>query len=193
MPLNKETKPNHPSSSSFSTFVSNLRTVIGAPFIISITVTFMFHKYLVLWQGLSTCISFDFHSVIRRDRKDHKLSFCFVNYISVRSSGSDLEICLYFNISEKFIHLILREVFWFVHITLFSLVTFKFLAQFQVDHFPHPGMSISIGWLVGFRAYQLFSGHLTPIYISNILVLYEYSFCLQAVKCQNTYIPNNSV
>ena len=39
------------------------------------------------------------------------------------------------------------------------------------------------GWLlVGFTAYQPFSGHLTPNKILNTSVDYKYSFCLQTVK-----------
>ena len=38
-------------------------------------------------------------------------------------------------------HLILQNIFWFVHVPFGSIVKFQFLAQFPVDHFSHPVVS----------------------------------------------------
>ena len=50
-----------PSISNFSSsFIKALEAVLSAPTTISITVTLMFYSFLVLWQGLSNCLSFRF-------------------------------------------------------------------------------------------------------------------------------------
>ena len=51
------------------------------------------------------------------------------------------------------------------------------------------------GRLFCFTAYQPFSDHLTPNWISNNSVYHKYRFffCLQTVKCRNSSISNNSI
>ena len=53
-----------PTSKSFSPFNSPFVTVPNAPTTIGIIVTFMFHIFLILWQGLGTYPSFHFLSVL---------------------------------------------------------------------------------------------------------------------------------
>ena len=52
-----------------------LETVASALIIIGITVTFMFHCFLVLWQGLSTCFSFRFFGFHSGSRWDGKVNY----------------------------------------------------------------------------------------------------------------------
>ena len=56
---------NHPLiSKSPSSCTKPLFTVLNMPITIGIIITFMFPSFLVLWQGLSTCLSFHFLSVL---------------------------------------------------------------------------------------------------------------------------------
>ena len=72
-------------------------------------------------------------------------SFLFlVSYHKVSSSSNDLETCLYLNIPENFIRLILHIGFWFVLVSFGSMIKVQFLAQFPTDHFYHPVMSTFI-------------------------------------------------
>ena len=50
-------------------------------------------------------------------------------------------IGLYLKIPENFMHLILLDGFWFVHIPFGSMVKFQFLAQFSVDHLSYTVVS----------------------------------------------------
>ena len=76
----------HPNSS--SNLLSNpLETIPSALIIIDITITFIFHSsFLVLWQGLSTCLSFQllFHFVAHWNCKIHLIASCllFISYLS---------------------------------------------------------------------------------------------------------------
>ena len=44
-------------------------------------------------------------------------------------------------IPKNFMRLILEDGFWFMHISFRNMVKFQFLAQFPVDHLPHPVVS----------------------------------------------------
>ena len=46
--------------------------------------------------------------------------------------------CLYLKMTEKCARLILQDGFRVEHIPLVRMVKFQFLAQFPMDHFPHP-------------------------------------------------------
>ena len=50
----------------------------------------------------------------------------------------------YLWITEKFVRLILEGGFWIVYIRFVRMVISEFLAQFPVDHFPHPVRSCLI-------------------------------------------------
>ena len=65
---------------------------------------------------------------------------------------------------------------------------FYYKNALKIIYFENELKGFLIGWLVGFTAYQPFSAHLTPNYISNNLVLYKYCFSLQTVKCQNSSV-----
>ena len=61
--------------------------------------------------------------------------FFVVDYHKVWSTGQELVIRLYLRIPEKFVHLILHDRSMVVHIPLVSIVKFKILVQFPVEHF----------------------------------------------------------
>ena len=50
-------------------------------------------------------------------------------------------ICLYFKITDNFMHLILQERCWVAHIPFCRMFKFHYFAQFQVDHHPHSVVS----------------------------------------------------
>ena len=60
-------------------------------------------------------------------------------------------ICLYFKITENFMHLILKDRFWFVHIPFGCIISIKSLAQFLVDHLSQPVVPIIIILLISLR------------------------------------------
>ena len=64
---------------------------------------------------------------------------------------------MYLKIPEDIIRLILQDGFWFAHIPYGCVVKFQFLAQFPVDHLPHPVVS-------------------SLILLLSLLLLYYYSF-----------------
>ena len=120
-----------------------------APITTGITVTLMIHSFfLVLWQGLSTCLSFRllwflFCGLSGRQSSlfDCFFFFFFVNYYLVWSSDLDKGICLYLKIPVNFMRLILQDGLWFGRIPFGGIVKFQFLAQFPVDYHPHPVVS----------------------------------------------------
>ena len=60
---------------------------------------------------------FQFHFVVRQDSKVHNSasSLFYVDYYQILLSGWDLVIHLYLKIIEEFVHLILQDRFWVVH------------------------------------------------------------------------------
>ena len=56
-------------------------------------------------------------------------------------------ICLYLKIPERFVRLIFYDRFSVVHILFVCVVKFKLLAQFPMDHLPHPVVSSLIVFL----------------------------------------------
>ena len=72
---------------------------------------------------------------------------CFVDYCKVWSSGRLAmikgSVCIS-KTPEKFVCLILQDIFSVVHIPFFRMVKFQFLAQFQVDHLSCPMLSCLI-------------------------------------------------
>ena len=130
-------------SKSSGLFINPLVTAPRAPIIIGIDVTFMFHIFfnsLVRSRYLSF---FSVSSILlggQTGQQIHNfatsLSFLFDRY-KVWSSSRDLVIRLYLKITEKFVHLILQEIFWVVHVPFFYMVKLQFLTQFRVDHLAH--------------------------------------------------------
>ena len=80
-----------------SSFLTKLlRTVPCASIIIGITVTFLFHHIILLWQGPSICLSFrflKFHSMFRWENKvNHSAdSFFFSFLLIITRSGRLVE------------------------------------------------------------------------------------------------------
>ena len=93
--------------------------------------------FSVLWQGLSTYISFRFLLFSLWGPLYGKFLF-FFNYHYIWSLGQDQGIRLYLKITEKFMRLILWDGFEFVDIPFGSMVKFQFFAQFPVDQLLHP-------------------------------------------------------
>ena len=114
-------------SKSSSPCTNPLVTVPRAPITIGIIVTFIFHsffnsqarsRYLFLFSH-----SFNFILWSAGTAKILYFKFsCFVvgGYDKIWSSGRDLVIRLYLEISEEFVHLILLDRFWVVHILICS-------------------------------------------------------------------------
>ena len=99
--------------------------------------------FLVLWLGLSTCLSFHFlwfalYSLPGQQSSLFSRFSYFVYYHEVWSSGQDHMICLYLKIPENFVCLILQVRFLFVVIPFGFTIKFQFLAQFSVDCLLHP-------------------------------------------------------
>ena len=97
--------------------------------------------FLVLWQGLSTCLSFcvffEFHYLVCQDGKVHYS-------LTITKSAVLAGIRLSDRIwkSERTLRIsFTRTDFWFAYIPFVCMVKFQFLAQFPVDHLPHPAMS----------------------------------------------------
>ena len=67
--------------------------------------------------------------------------FFFCDYHQVWSSWLDLVTCLYLEIRENLLRLILQDEFWDVYMPLACIAKFKLLAQFPVDHLPHSVVS----------------------------------------------------
>ena len=107
-----------PISNSFSPFSKHLESISSEIITIGITVTLLFHNF------------FDFLSVVCQDGKIHYTanSFCWLS----------LEIRWFVFISKSYriLGFILQDNFWFVHVPFGSMVKFRFLAHFPVDHLP---------------------------------------------------------
>ena len=105
-----------PISNSSSPLIKPWRIVSSAPITIGITVTFMFHSFLVLRPGLSTFLFSLIFTVVYQTAKfiSWQVLFSFTFFFS-KSSGQDQVICLYLKIPENLVHLILQDGFWFVH------------------------------------------------------------------------------
>ena len=108
---------------------------------------------------------FQFYSVVCRDSKVHnsESSLFFVDYYKIWLSGPDLVICLYLKIPEEFVHLIVLDRFWVVHIPCVRIIKLQFLAQFPVDHLAHPVLPSLIFFLCQFAA---FANHVIDRFIS---------------------------
>ena len=124
----------------------------SAPIIISITVTFMFHNFLVLSQSLCTGLSFGFlwcftlcSTEIAKSAIQQVLFFLLIITGSSLLTKISWSVCM--KIPENFVYLILHSRFMFVYIPFGSMVKFRFLAQLPVDHLPYPLMSCVINFL----------------------------------------------
>ena len=95
---------------------------------------------------------FQFLSVVSKVHNSASSLF-FVDYNKVWLCGWDQVICLYFKIPKKFVHLILQERCWVVHIPFIHMVKFKFLAQFPLNHLSYPVVSSLILFLCQFAAF----------------------------------------
>ena len=130
----------HPPISDSSSHLTKVsETVPKAPFMISITITFMFYKFLVFWQGPKTCIFFRFLWFSRCGLSGRQSpQFTRFPFLCQQSLGLvfwlRLGIYLYLKILMNFVSLIFLDGFQFEHM---PLVKFLFLAQFPVDHLPH--------------------------------------------------------
>ena len=132
-----------------SPFTNPFVNVSSAAITIGVTGTFhSFFFFSVLLRGLGTYPSFRFLSILLRSgwtakstiQQVFSLSPFFLLNItnSGWSSGRNLVICLYLKIPAKFVRLIFQDEFWVMRIPFCSMVRFQFLAQFPVDHLPHP-------------------------------------------------------
>ena len=125
-------------SNSSSPFINPLVTVPWAPFRVGINVTFIFHSFpfpntvelLILLLTSFTIWS----AGTAKFTILQVLFFFFVDYYEIWLSGQNKGISKYLKITEEFVILIFRDIFWVVHISLLCVVNFKFLAQFTVDH-----------------------------------------------------------
>ena len=134
-----------------STFTMPLRIVWSVPIMTGITVTFMFHSFLVLWQDLSTNLFcrflwFSFSGLRgRQSSLFSRFSFCFF-FFTITKSGilAGLSDTFLYQNTREFKCLILQDGFWFVYVLFGCLVKFKLLAQFPVDHLSHPVVSCPI-------------------------------------------------
>ena len=102
-------------SKSSGTFTNHLEIVPNAPVTIGITVTFMFHSFLVLWQGLHIYFSFRFLLFLLcglPKRQSPLFSRFSLFSLSITRSGrldeirSPVCICLYLKIPENFVRLV---------------------------------------------------------------------------------------
>ena len=159
----------HPTSPTPRSLSKPLRIVPSAPITFGITVTLMF-EILVLWRGPSSHLPFHFFLIFslwwagRENRLDDRVVF-FVNHHYAWPFGGDKMIHLYHKISEKFIRLILQDGFWFVQVSFGSMVSFKFFAQFPVDHLPRPFMFI---FIFSLRYFTKFFFYLIERFVSII-------------------------
>ena len=98
---------------------------------------------------------FQFYSVVSQDSKVHDFasSLFFVDFYKVWLSGQDLVIHLYLKNPLEFVHLILQDRFWVVHIPFVCMVKFQFLAQFYMDPLAHSVMFILLHFLGKFTAF----------------------------------------
>ena len=80
-----------------------------------------------------------FFSSLPRSKYLFLFSFSLIFWLSLLAMK--LVICLSFKVPENFVSLILQYGFQFLHILFGSMVKFKFLAQFQIDHLLHPVVS----------------------------------------------------
>ena len=104
-----------------------------------------FHvSQLFPFPGLSrgTYLSFHFLSVLLCGQLEQQIplfsKYSLSGYYKVWSSNGDM---VYLKVSEGFLRLIPQDRFWVVHIPIVSLVKFRFLAQFPVEHLPHSVVS----------------------------------------------------
>ena len=129
---------------SFNPFTNLLVTFTCAPITIGVTVTFMFHSFSFLSQGLCTYLAFHSLSVLlygqpkRQNLHFGRFSFLVVDFHLAWTSGRDWVINLYIKLPEKCVRLIRQDGFWAVYIPFVLMVKFKLLAQFPVYHLPHP-------------------------------------------------------
>ena len=99
---------------------------------------------LLIIKKKTLTFPFLFDSVVRWNSNADSTAnsfFFFGNYNNVESSYQDVDICLYLKFPPNFMCLILQNRFLFVPVPFGSMVKFKFLAQFPVDHLSHPVMS----------------------------------------------------
>ena len=132
------TCPLIPKSSSF--FTKPLRIVPNTPITNGITVTFMFYRFFSL-PAKSRYLSFCLILFLLCDLLGHQnpifSRFSFFCWLS-----QSLVIWLRFGdlfvsqIQENFVHLVLQDRFWIVHILLVHMVKFKFPLQSQWITYP---------------------------------------------------------
>ena len=97
---------------------------------------------------------FQLYFVVSQDSKVHNSTSSLFLLIIIRSNHMTKirwSVC----IPEEFVHLILQDRFWVVHIPFACMVKFKLLAQLPVDHLAHPVISfcanllhLLIMWLI---------------------------------------------
>ena len=147
-------------SNSSSPFINLLVTIPRAPIIIGITVTFIIHiffRYLVRLKYLfffSLYYNFTLYSAVSAKSTIMQVLFL-VDYFKVWSSGRDWAILLYLKIPEEFVHLILQDRCWVVHIPFVRMVKLQFLAQFLIDHLVPSVMSRLKLFLASFAYYVI--------------------------------------
>ena len=140
-------------SKSSSLCTSPLVTVPSAPITIGITVTFMFHRFFSsLARSRNSplfSLSFSFTQWSAGTVKVHCSAGTLFFLLTITRSGRLAEIrwSFFSKILEKFVCLIFQDGFWFVQIPFVRIVKFKLLAQFLVDHLPHPVVSSLIFFL----------------------------------------------
>ena len=142
----------HLISKSSSPFAKPLSIVPSELITIGITVSSSCSiVFIVLWQSLVTYRFFHFLYV-----KVHFSagSLFIVDY--VWSSGRNEVICLYLRIPVNFVHLILPDGFWVVHILFVPVVKFQLIAQFPVSYLLHAVVFSLILLLCKFAAFTFY-------------------------------------
>ena len=130
-------------SKSSSPFTNHSGIVPSTQISIGITFTFMvivYFSYLTRSRYLSL-FSLSFNLILWSTGRFAFFFFYFFLTILGLVVWQRLGDLFVFKIPERFVHLILQNRFWVVHIPLIHMVRFQFLAQFPVDNLPHPVMS----------------------------------------------------
>ena len=136
-----------------SSFTKPFQSFPSAPIIIRITVTFLFHIFLELEHGPITCLSFHFLGfsfccLPGPQSSQFDRFFYFANNQYFCSSSRDRWSVYILNSLRMLCSLLTGQTLLFFH-----MVKFKFLAQFPVDHVPHPVVFTLVFFLRSFAEF----------------------------------------
>ena len=117
------------------------------------------HPYIIIIIIIIICIVSSSHQrklvFFQCSLSDSNSSFS-VDYHWVWSSGWDKMIRLHLKIRENTVRLTFLDGFWVAQIPFLRMVKLNFLAQFLVDHPPHPVMSSLIPFLSTFNVFAYY-------------------------------------